>query len=258
VSPRLAAVFAHPDDDTFGLGGSVALHMEKGLELFVVVATKGEAGMIADPSLATRENLGKVREEEERRSLDALGAKDAGLRFYDYPDGALAEAPRDELVQKVEEDLAAFVPDVVVTFGPEGVTKHDDHIAIHQATTEAFHRAKDRADGGFLRLLYVAIPQTEIERFQEMQRMAGMEPFNPEDPFAPRGVPDQTIAIRVDCTNVVPKKVEALRAHRTQAEEMESIPEEAHELVFGQEAFVQAWPPREPGDRVLSDLFEGL
>ena len=258
MSRRLAAVFAHPDDDTFGVGGCIALHIDRGLELLVIVATKGEAGMIADPSLATRESLGKVREEEERRSLEALGAKDADLRFYDYPDGGLADAPRDELIRKVEEDLAGFVPDVVVTFGPEGVTKHDDHIAIHQATTEAFHRAKDRADGGFQRLLYAAIPQTEIERFQELQRMAGMEPFNPEDPFAPRGVPDETIAIRVDCTSAVPKKVEALRAHRTQAEEIEAIPEEAHELVFGQEAFVQAWPPREPGDPVQSDLFEQL
>jgi LmbE family N-acetylglucosaminyl deacetylase len=254
----VAAVFAHPDDDTFGLGGSIALQAKSGLELLLIVATRGEAGLIADPSLATRENLGKVREEEERRSLQSLGAGGAELRFYDYPDGGLADAPRDELIQRLEEDLAAFVPDVVVTFGPEGVTKHDDHIAIHQATTEAFHRAKDRAEGGFKRLLYAAIPQSEIERFQEMQRMAGMEPFNPEDPFAPRGVPDDTIAIRVDCTSVVPKKVEALRAHRTQAEEIESIPEEAHELVFGQEAFVQAWTPRQPGDPVLSDIFEGL
>jgi LmbE family N-acetylglucosaminyl deacetylase len=106
--------------------------------------------------------------------------------------------------------------------------------------------------------LYVAIPASEIERFREMQRMAGMEPFNPEDPFQPRGVPDQSIAVRVDCSEVWTTKHEALLAHRTQAEEIQQIPEDARPLVFGTEHFVQAWPPREPGEQVLSDIFEGL
>src|SRR5213593_1382451 len=150
---RLAAVFAHPDDDTFGIGGTVALHRDD-LDLLVVQATSGEAGLIADPSLATRENLGEVRDQESRASYAALGVEPE-LHFLGYPDGGLAGVDREELVGKITDLLVSFRPEVVVTFGPEGVTKHEDHITIHQAATDAFHRARERADGGFHRLFYV-------------------------------------------------------------------------------------------------------
>ena len=253
---KLALVFAHPDDDTFGVGGSVAKHRDE-LELQVVLASSGEAGMIADPSLATRENLGKVREGECRASYGALGIEPE-LHFLRYPDGGLPRVDREEIVTKVTALLAAFRPGVVVTFGPEGVTKHDDHVTMHHVGTEAFHRARDQGSGGFERLYYVAIPATRIEEFRELQRMAGMEPFNPEDPFQPRGVPDETIAVVVDCMDQWKTKHEALLAHRTQSEEIDSIPEEARPLVFGLEHFVQAWPERDPGAPVRHDLFEGL
>src|SRR5207248_10024255 len=84
---RLALVFAHPDDDSFGVSGSVALHRDD-VEVQVILATSGEAGMIADPSLATRENLGEVREEESRASYRALGVKPEH-HFLRYPDGGL-------------------------------------------------------------------------------------------------------------------------------------------------------------------------
>ena len=253
---KLSLVFAHPDDDTFGVAGSI---LEQGdeLELQVILATSGEAGMIADPSLATRENLGSVREAESRASYRALGVEPE-LHFLRYADGGLPQVDREEIVGKVTELLGAFRPDVVVTFGPEGVTKHDDHVTMHHVATEAFHRARERAEGGFERLYYVAIPATRIEEFRELQRMAGMEPFNPEDPFQPRGVPDETISAVVDCGDRWTVKHEALLAHRTQAEEIDSIPESARPLVFGLEHFVQAWPARDPGAPVLSDLFEGL
>lgn len=256
---RLAAVYAHPDDDTYSVGGTVALHAGRGLELMVVYATSGEAGPISDPGLATRQTLGRAREQEARASLAALGAGDAVVHFLGYPDGGLAVVPPQELVNRVVELLAGFRPDVVVTFGAEGVTKHDDHIAIHQAATEAFHEAHARAAGkGFARLLYNAIPRSRLERWRELMRESGMEPFNPEDPFQPRGVPDDVIAFSVDCREVVGPKVEALRAHRTQAAELEQLPQDAYPVVFGWEHFVQAFPPRQPGDPVLGDVFEGL
>jgi len=256
VARRLSLVFAHPDDDTFGVGGTIAKHRDD-LDLQVILATSGEAGIIADPSLATRENLGRVREEESRASYRALGVEPE-LHFLRYPDGGLAGVEREELVAKVAELVAAFRPEVVVTFGPEGVTKHEDHVTMHHVGTEAFQRARTADGEGFTRLFYVGIPASEIERFRELQRMAGMEPFDPEAPFQPRGVPDDTIAVWVDCMDVWKTKHEALLAHRTQASEIEEIPEQARPLVFGNEYFVQAWPEREPGPERLRDLFEGL
>jgi LmbE family N-acetylglucosaminyl deacetylase len=145
----------------------------------------------------------------------------------------------------------------VVTFGPEGVTKHVDHIAIGEIATEAFHRAREGSEVGFARLFHVGVPQSRIDMFRELQRMAGQEPFDPEAPFQPRGVPDDTVTVWADCTPVWQTKHEALLAHATQSMEIEEIPEEARPLVFGHEHFVQAWPEPEPDTR-LEDLFEGI
>ena len=83
---RVACVFAHPDDDTYGVAGSLALHANDELQLTVIMATSGGAGRIADPSLATRETLGRVREAEDVASWRALGF-DPDVRFLRHPDG---------------------------------------------------------------------------------------------------------------------------------------------------------------------------
>jgi LmbE family N-acetylglucosaminyl deacetylase len=251
-------VFAHPDDDAFGVFGTILLHVEEGLEVMTILATRGEAGPIADPSLATRENLGEVREREAHAAYEALRVAGARLHLLGYPDGGVAEVPREEIVGRVAELLSQFGPDVVVTFGPDGVTKHDDHVAMSVIATEAFHRAREASEKGFFRLLYVGIPQSRIELYQEMQRDAGQEPFNPEDPFQPRGVPDETIAYWVDCTAVWKRKYEALLEHRTQREELEAFPEASLPVAFGEEHFVQAWPARDPGASRLTDVFQDL
>jgi LmbE family N-acetylglucosaminyl deacetylase len=258
VTRRLAAVFAHPDDDAFGVFGSIAMHLDEGIEVLTVLATRGEAGPIADPSLATRENLGAIREAEARSAYARLGVPGVELHFLGYPDGGVAGADREELVSRTADFLVPFRPDVVIGFGPEGVTKHDDHVAMHHVATGAFQAARERSDVGFLRLLYVAIPQASIGLLQDLQREAGMEPFNPEDPFAPRGVPDETIGVSVDCSSVWRTKYDALLEHRTQMEELEGFPEVALPLVFGQEHFVVAWTERPAGSPRLRDVFEGL
>jgi LmbE family N-acetylglucosaminyl deacetylase len=256
---RLAAVFAHPDDDAFGVFGTIALHLGDGIEVMTVLATRGEAGPIADPALASRENLGEVREREAHAAYAKLGIPQVRLHFLGYPDGGVAGAPREELVGRVTELLLDFRPDVVASFGPEGVTKHEDHVTMSAVATEAFHRAREAAGGeGLCRLLYSSVPQGRIELFQEMQRRAGLEPIDPEAPFQPRGVPDDTIAVWVDCAGVWRRKYDALREHRTQQEELEGFPEPALPLIFGEEHFVQAWPDREPGSPRLTDVFEGL
>ncbi len=260
MTRRLAAVFAHPDDDAYGVGGTIALEGDD-LELTVILATSGEAGQISDPSLATPENLGEVREAEERAALAELGASDATLHFLRYPDGGLAGADRAELVERVTELLKAARPHVVVTFGPEGVTKHDDHITTGQASTEAFHRARAEGDPGdaFQALYYNSIPQSGIDEFWSVVRQAGVDIGNPDDPFMPRGVPDETIAVRVDCRSVMDRKLAGIKAHRTQWAEFGMMPAEMQERFLREETFVQAWPPvTEPGGPPRGSLFEGL
>ena len=131
MSVRLVGVFAHPDDDTHGIGGLLALAPE--IPATLVIATSGEAGTIVDDAAATRETLAEVREREELAALAALGR-----------------------------------PDVVITFGPDGITRHPDHVAAGQAASEAFRRARVAGAGDdgltFRRLYHHGIPRSRIER----------------------------------------------------------------------------------------------
>jgi LmbE family N-acetylglucosaminyl deacetylase len=258
VTKRLAVVFAHPDDDTYGIAGSVAVQHDSDIKVTVVLATSGEAGRIFDESLATRATLASVREAEDRASWEEVGVTPA-FHFLRYPDSALAAANREELVSRIEGVLVVARPDVVVTFGPDGVTAHEDHVTVGAAATEAFHRARARTDGGgvFQRLLHVGLRQSRIDRFNAWLLGHGMEPLDAAQAFTPRGVPDERFGVVVDCLPAYERKLEALRRHKTQGE-LEDIPYELWPELLGEEAFILAWPERLPGDPVLTDVFEGL
>jgi LmbE family N-acetylglucosaminyl deacetylase len=256
MTRRLAAVFAHPDDDTYSVAGSMALHAGEDVRVIVVLATSGEAGQIADPSLAARENLGRVREQEDVDSWKEIGVP-AEHHFLRFPDGGVGEVPTQELAGRVAEALREARPDIVATFGPEGVTGHEDHIAAGKAATEAFHRLRAEGGGGFHRLLYGSIPQNAMDRLAVEFRERGLEPPDPTEPFQPRGVPDERFGMSVDCSSVYERKLEALRRHRTQGE-MQDIPFDLWPEVLGREDFVVAWPGRNPGAPMLRDVFEGL
>jgi LmbE family N-acetylglucosaminyl deacetylase len=256
MTRRLAAVFAHPDDDTYSVAGTVAQHADEDIEVVVILATSGDAGQIADPGLATPENLGAVREEEDRASWSEVGVP-VVHHFLRYPDGGLDAVPREELVSRIEDLLRASAPDVVATFGPEGVTGHADHVTVGEAATEAFHRCRTPAAGGFERLLYSAIPQSMMDHWAELMRARGIEPPDPTQPFQPRGVTDERFGVMVDCSAAYERKLAALRRHRTQGE-MQDIPYDLWPEVLGAEDFVLAWPERRPDDPVLADVFEGL
>jgi LmbE family N-acetylglucosaminyl deacetylase len=135
---RLLGVFAHPDDEVFCAGGTLAKHVAEGGEAFVVSATRGQSGQIRDARAATRRTLGRVRESELHRACDRLGVQSS--RCLDYVDGTLADLAPDVLSGEVLELVRAFQPDVVVTFGEEGAYGHPDHVTISAATTQACAR----------------------------------------------------------------------------------------------------------------------
>lgn len=256
MTERLAVVLAHPDDDTYGVGGTAALHAGPDLEVTIVLTTSGEAGRIYEASLATRASLGAVREAEDRASWAELGVRPS-FHFLRHPDSSLANVPREQLVAEIAEILLAARPDVVVTFGPDGVTGHEDHVAVGAATEEAFHLARETAGAGLQRLLFVGVQQSRIDRFNGWLVGHGSEPIDPAEPFAPRGLPDDRFGIVVDCGAVYDRKLEALRQHRTQGE-LEDLPYELWPEILGVEAFVFGWPERVADDPILSDVFEGL
>src|SRR2546429_8166011 len=138
-SKRILGVFAHPDDESFCAGGTFAKYVATGAEVMVVSATRGEAGQIRMPSVATRRTLGAVREQELHLACQRLGIQHA--RCLDHGDGTLKEVDQEVLTRQVTEIIRTFRPDVVITFGPDGGYGHPDHIAISAATTAACMRS---------------------------------------------------------------------------------------------------------------------
>jgi LmbE family N-acetylglucosaminyl deacetylase len=259
VTRRLVAVVAHPDDDTFGCSGTVALHADDPDLRFVLVhATSGEAGMISDPSLATRETLGAVREGEDRRSWVALGREPDRHEFLRYPDSGLEDIPFEELVERIGSILREERPHVVMTFGPEGITGHADHIRVGEVTSEAFHRCRTDGGDGFQRLLHVALSETTLADFSAQLVALGRDPIDPTQPFQPRGVPDGTIGVVIDCSPIVHRKQAAILEHATQRNDLGDLPEELEAEIFRYESHVIAWPQRPAGTPELGDVFEGL
>jgi LmbE family N-acetylglucosaminyl deacetylase len=128
--------FAHRDDETWVMSGSLALLAAEGARCAVWTATRGEAGEIAMATGVTRERLGEVREAEERAALAVLGVSE--VEFGGFTDGHLADADHAELVRAVHAFVDRLRPDVVVTMEPAGVTAHPDHMALSAATRAAF------------------------------------------------------------------------------------------------------------------------
>jgi LmbE family N-acetylglucosaminyl deacetylase len=139
--PRILAVFAHPDDEVFAAGGTLAKYAAEGAETMVVSATRGQAGRIRDARSATRGTLGAVREDELRRACAILGVQH--VECLDFMDGSLNEAPFDALVGAVVRVIRAFRPIVVITFGDDGAYGHPDHVTISAAATRACALAGD-------------------------------------------------------------------------------------------------------------------
>jgi LmbE family N-acetylglucosaminyl deacetylase len=249
---RLVGVFAHPDDDVYSIGGSLALERDR-LDVTMVFCTSGDAGPIWIDGVE-REDLGPIREREQAASMEALGV-DADVRFLRHPDYHLPEVPFEELVGQIEEVLREVRPQLVVTFGPDGWSGHHDHARAGEATDAAFehvHRDGDTA----ARLLHVGTPMTVVDRFDTQLRAAGDPDREARSLLALRGVPDEDVAITVDTRPVRETKLAGIEAHRTQIGELERLPEELRWIVLDTEWFVRVWPerpapPAAPATRLL-------
>jgi LmbE family N-acetylglucosaminyl deacetylase len=255
---RVVGVFAHPDDDLYTMGGTLALHA-RDVGPTLVFCTSGDAGPIWVEGIATRETLGRVREGEQAAAMEALGVG-AHAEFLRHPDYHLPEVPFEQLVGEIEEVLRRARPGLVVTFGEDGLTGHHDHIRTGAAADAAFHRVREGVtDGAFQLLFHVAIPRSAADRFHEQLRSVRASRDLPVGSLLDLAGPaDRDIAVAVDIRAVAATKLRGIEAHRTQIGELDQVPEEARWLFFETEWFVQAWPAPEPGQPVVPDLLAGL
>ena len=237
MNRTLLAVFAHPDDESFRPGGTLALLARRGVGVQVLIATRGQAGSRGNPPLCAPEELPAMRENELRCACSALGIQPPLL--LDYQDGQLTEADPEGLAAQILQVVKATRPQVMLTFGADGLSGHPDHIAIGQAAAEAFRRAEDVAA-----LYTLAVPRSLAESL-------GMKQI--------RAVPDEAIALAVDVSAVWDAKMTAIRCHRTQSGESPILdaPEARQRLFLGVEHFCLP-APRTAADGKIFDILNWL
>ena len=154
---RVLGIFAHPDDETLCAGGTLAKYASAGAEVRVISFTKGGTGQIRDASAATRATLTAVREKELAAAGVELGLTET--RCLDHLDGGLSAIDSQILVSLASDLLSEFDPDVVITFGPDGISGHPDHIAVGAAVTAACYARRSAQP---IRLFHCHLPRSRM------------------------------------------------------------------------------------------------
>ena len=230
---KLLAVFAHPDDEAFAAGGTLAKCAASGIEVVIVSATRGEAGIEAVPPA----QAGVIREMELRRAALALGA--SGVRFLGYLDGTLPDADADEAIDRLITLLRELRPEVLITFGPDGISGHPDHVAIRRWVTAAFD-ALDEPEAP--QRLYTIAPSLATEQG------CGVSNAPP--------LPAEAVGVDVSAHRLA--KMRAMQAHVSQEPPYKGDPVREALQLECHEWFVLARSRMPSGNRQAGDLFAGL
>jgi LmbE family N-acetylglucosaminyl deacetylase len=237
------AAFAHPDDESLLAGGTLAGCAAAGAGVVLVCATRGELGGSSSRRVPTPEVLGAVRERELRAAGRALGA--IAVEGLGFPDGGLAWVDRSAIEAELVATLRRWRPQLVLTFGPEGLYWHPDHIAVHELVGAALDTVAN--EGLLPRLDYATWPEGWMS---EMVAAVGSRGL-PTDFFglSPEafGAPAASITTVRDVRPFLATKLRALRSHRSQLRAcrlLQEIPEDVAEEFLGREFFVAARPGR--------------
>ncbi|MDX1646460.1 MAG: PIG-L family deacetylase [Longimicrobiales bacterium] len=262
MTPTLLAVLAHPDDESLGLGGTLARYAAEGVRVHLVSATRGERGRFFDnedrPSDA---EVGRVREAELRCAADTLGIR--GLTFLDYVDGRLDRADPEEAVDRIVEQILRVGPQVVVTFDPFGVYGHPDHVAVAQWTAAAVLSAASAERPGprhqVHKLYYSVLESGRYELLRTHFRALRTRVDGEERTVVPW--PAWSVSARISSEEHWETVWTAVRCHRTQMAifgQLEELTEADHRSMWGSQSFYRVLSLVNGGRKVETDLFAGL
>ncbi len=263
---RLMAITAHPDDESLGMGGTMAKYASEGVETYVVCATRGERGRYHDGTEHPGpEAMGRMREKELRAAADVLGVHQ--LSFLDYMDAELDDVNPDEAVSKIVHHLRRVRPHVVLTFDQVGAYGHPDHIAICQLATAAVFAAATSdypSENGahphaVSKLYYMAWTEPEWAAYQEAFKKLTSTVDGVERLASPW--PDWAITTRIDTGAWWPQVWSAVSCHESQIvgyEKLKDLPPEHHEALWGTQSFYRVFSTANGGRRRETDIFEGL
>lgn len=283
MEKRILSVLAHPDDESFGMGGTLAKYARGGARVHLICATRGEAGEVDPECLEGYESIADLREAELNCAVKTLGVETLHLLSYrdsgmtgsadNQRSDALINAPLDQVAREIADIIRAFKPQVVLTFDPIGGYRHPDHIFIHQAATLAFQLAGDPSYQSDLpaftpsRLYYHTIPRHFIRFNIRLLRLLGKDPTrygkNQDIDLTQMAGEDFPIHVRISYPSLSAVKMEAARCHASQGGQgLTRRPMRWIAWLLGGrdvDQFMQAFPDP-PSGRIkpATDLFTGL
>lgn len=267
-APRgLLAIFAHPDDETFGAGGTMALVAASDVPTWIVCATDGDQGGVE----GAREMDPELRRNELRCAMSALGVaepiflgyRDSGMEGWAKPDGCLARADADEVVDRLLAIMRDLRPATILTFDPGGIYGHPDHVTISARATEAFRRAAAEP-GGPTTLYHQALSRSALAAWGEMEAeraaLRGTDAELAPEPtaddllqqqrFVELARPDEDVTTEVDVRAMLDRKLAAFACHASQVrDDWSAAPSEMLERWMGRETFIRVVPAPLPGER---------
>lgn len=273
---RLLAVFAHPDDESFGPGGTLALYAKQGVDVHLICATRGEVGETPEAAgERTDENVAQLRENELRCAAEILGLEQ--VHFLNYRDSgmpgaetnlhprALASAPVAEVTAKIAAIAREIEPQVMITFDPIGGYRHPDHVAIHDATVQAFEdlRANTEADYEIPhKLYYHTFPKRLMRILVRIMPVFGRNPrefgVNKDIDLVDIAAVDYPIHASIQIRSVMEQKAQASACHASQqGGGSGGLFGMAMRILGSHEQFMRAYPPA-PDSLREDDLFAGL
>jgi LmbE family N-acetylglucosaminyl deacetylase len=200
----VVGVFAHPDDEAFGPGGTLAKFAKEGRDVYIICVTRGDAGdNFSDKTF----DLTAIREEELRASARKLDVKE--VIFLNFKDGELSNKIYHKIAEKLQEQLEKMEPEILITLEPRGVSGHLDHIAVSFITTFVFKKLSFVKE-----LWYYALTQDA----QKVNRKYLGEYFV----YFPPGYKKEDITKTIDVSSFWEQKATAMRQHESQKPDVEA------------------------------------
>jgi len=279
---RMLLAFAHPDDESFGMGGTIAYYAEQGVAITLVCSTNGDVGTVDDSYLANHQSVAEIRLAELACAAETLGIKE--VITYGYRDSGMMGAPEnnhpdslwqadeDVVVGRLVRDIRRVRPQVVVTFDPFGAYGHPDHIYMHRATTRAFFAAGDPAQypeqiaEGLAayqpaKLYYTLFPRLWLRLQIWDLRLHGRDPHrvgrNQDLDLAAVLEHQLPAHARIQVDGYRRPWAQAARCHASQENPRDSLPilERIVALLNRHQEFTRAYPPPGPHEKREHDLF---
>lgn len=228
---KILFVFAHPDDETYGTGGTIAKLSREGFFISLITATNGQAGQTGEYGAISPGELGEIRKKEQKKAAEILGI--SKIHYLDLMDGELYKHRITKLSLLILKIIKNENPDVVITFEKHGGSNHPDHKKISYATTHAFYEYIKTAKKN-IKLYHTAVPRSYLKVYQE-KGMANTG-FG-----RPKGTADYEITTRVDISQTFDLKHKAALCHKSQIKDWDRILKRVEHVDLKKEFFKLIW-----------------